>query len=858
MDGFIIKADESPADVKTAYEKINSEKENFGKYHKVIFHVHTPESYDYKLKKDWEPEEYQRKNTEEVLEEYFKLFSCKTPKNEKQKPTSIEIFDNDLKQFWAFMAMAKVIADHEIEIVVVADHNTIKGIRKLKKAIELLDKVSKLKVYPEIIGGVEISCADRVHVVGIFDYNNSESVERIEKWLKESLISVSDGSYKTSLETIETLNANGAITYIAHINTADIFKKEKFLSGGYRQRLLCLKELNTIGINDISKKEAAEKRLKDFRESKVNIVLDNDSHCLEELTKNIFWIKGEKKDFDMIAEAINDYDISVTLSEYNHFNSFIKGILVERKLNDPNTSFLIGHKKDINQPFVIKFSDALNCIIGGRGTGKSTLLKLLEFTLTLKCDKLIDLKHLCMHGNVWILFENNGAEYIVGMLMPYVGEGAWQSYYSKLIPGSNNLQARNQNRIRYEDAKLYALKNNLKIYKICKSKRKKANNYIEIKNVKEKKQQLRELFDTSYSVNDLVKIAGDNQLTSFLRDRLIDEEQLPKLSKEVKFKTLFGFRKFVQELPLILKQRENTVKGLLENFNKNNNTLIVEYQQSNEETINVLFENLLYNCINEWCEAGYALFNKYNITKEAVYDYLFNIALGKNKIDFFNEMLNSNKRNIIKRYSLLDFVNKCKKDGKEIITDKNQFEVIEQINNMIFSKYNVEHHLKKYCVDYLECIEQFNLKFDITSNSMNRNNKPNFKYVQQLSLGQKVVAMLSFILSISHINQDFRPLLIDQPEDNLDSQYIYENLVKQLRKMKEKRQIIIATHNATIVTNAMADKVCVMDSDGVHGWINTSGYPGTKRIKNAIINYLEGGAESFKHKEKIYRNVLDT
>ena len=490
MNEFIIKSDESPADVKIAYKKINSAKENFGKYHRVIFHVHTPESYDYKLKKDWKPEEYQRKSTDEVLEEFFKLFSCETPKYEKQKPTGLEFFDNDLKQFWAFMAMAKVIADHEIEIVVVADHNTIKGIRKLKKAIELLDKSSKLKVYPEIIGGIEVSCADRVHVVGIFDYKNKQSVADIEKWLKESLISVSDGSYKTSLDTIEALNKAGAITYIAHINTSDIFKKEKFLSGGYRQRLLGLKELNTIGINDVSKKDAAENRLKDFRESKANIVLDNDSHCLEELTNNIFWIKGEKKDFDMIAEAVNDYDISVTLSEYTHYNSFIKGVYVERKFKDPNTSFLIGQKEEVNQPFVIKFSDALNCIIGGRGTGKSTLLKLLEFALTLKCDNLVDLKHLCMHGNVWVLFENNGAEYIVGMLMPYVDQGAWQPYYSKLIPSSNNSQAHNQNRIKYEDAKQYALKNNLKIYKVCKNKRKHTNNYIEIKNVKEKEQQL--------------------------------------------------------------------------------------------------------------------------------------------------------------------------------------------------------------------------------------------------------------------------------------------------------------------------------------------------------------------------------
>ena len=69
--------------------------------------------------------------------------------------------------------------------------------------------------------------------------------------------------------------------------------------------------------------------------------------------------------------------------------------------------------------------------------------------------------------------------------------------------------------------------------------------------------------------------------------------------------------------------------------------------------------------------------------------------------------------------------------------------------------------------------------------------------------------MLDFIFGYGDFVDDHRPILIDQPEDNLDSQYIYKNLVRQLRDIKNKRQIIIATHSATIVTNAMADQVCL-------------------------------------------------
>ena len=116
--------------------------------------------------------------------------------------------------------------------------------------------------------------------------------------------------------------------------------------------------------------------------------------------------------------------------------------------------------------------------------------------------------------------------------------------------------------------------------------------------------------------------------------------------------------------------------------------------------------------------------------------------------------------------------------------------------------------------------------------------------------------MLSFILGYSEYSNDYRPLIIDQPEDNLDNQYIFKNLVSQLRDVKEKRQVIIATHSSTIVTNAKADLVCVMESNGDHGWVKATGYAGDPTIKRYILHYLEGGKDSFIHKINIYEDIL--
>lgn len=159
--------------------------------------------------------------------------------------------------------------------------------------------------------------------------------------------------------------------------------------------------------------------------------------------------------------------------------------------------------------------------------------------------------------------------------------------------------------------------------------------------------------------------------------------------------------------------------------------------------------------------------------------------------------------------------------------------------------------------NYLQDFEEFDLEFNINNMETNKTVGKKFKSVKELSLGQKVVAMLSFILSYSDYSNDYTPLIIDQPEDNLDNRYIYKNLVSDLRNAKSKRQVIIATHNSTIVTNSKAEQVIVMASNNENGWVETTGYPTEKSILTHIINLLEGGIESFKHKQFLYQDVLE-
>lgn len=250
-------------------------------------------------------------------------------------------------------------------------------------------------------------------------------------------------------------------------------------------------------------------------------------------------------------------------------------------------------------------------------------------------------------------------------------------------------------------------------------------------------------------------------------------------------------------------------------------------------------------------------FKGYMLSCEDIIDYLSFVF---DKIGFTNFVKMMNDRKIFYENQLIQIANQG--NSSSIYSDlsliavkkSNVHDVFDEIFN-IWDKldlFSIEDYLKD---TYNNC-EKLSLEFNINSKVTDKNKKAIFKDVTNLSLGQKVVAMLDFILAYSELTDDNRPLLIDQPEDNLDSRYIFNNLVKILRDVKSNRQIIIATHNATIVTNALSDLVILMKSNGEHGWIENSGYPSEDKIKKYIVNYLEGGIESFKHKVKIYKSII--
>lgn len=126
-----------------------------------------------------------------------------------------------------------------------------------------------------------------------------------------------------------------------------------------------------------------------------------------------------------------------------------------------------------------------------------------------------------------------------------------------------------------------------------------------------------------------------------------------------------------------------------------------------------------------------------------------------------------------------------------------------------------------------------------------------FKPLSTASAGQKTAAILTFLLSFGDI-----PLLLDQPEDDLDNRLVYDLVVKGLKKAKEKRQIIVVTHNANIPVNGDAEYILSMDSTTTDIKVLHSGTVENSAIKKEICDVMEGSEKAFQLRSERYKTIF--
>ena len=119
---------------------------------------------------------------------------------------------------------------------------------------------------------------------------------------------------------------------------------------------------------------------------------------------------------------------------------------------------------------------------------------------------------------------------------------------------------------------------------------------------------------------------------------------------------------------------------------------------------------------------------------------------------------------------------------------------------------------------------------------------------ERLSLGQQQSVLLALMLC----SESRAPLIVDQPEDNLDSEFVYKTLVPVIRAAKERRQVIVVTHNANIAVLGDAELIVALKATANRATIVTRGSIDHPETCDAACNILEGSREAFDRRAAVY------
>ena len=132
--------------------------------------------------------------------------------------------------------------------------------------------------------------------------------------------------------------------------------------------------------------------------------------------------------------------------------------------------------------------------------------------------------------------------------------------------------------------------------------------------------------------------------------------------------------------------------------------------------------------------------------------------------------------------------------------------------------------------------------------------------LEKLSPGTRGIVLVLLYLALD--DADDRPLIIDQPEENLDPKSVFSELVPLFEEAKRKRQVIMVTHNANLVVNTDADQVVVAHAgqqpeEGLPTFTYRTGGLDEADIREVVCDILEGGERAFRDRARRLRIALE-
>ena len=326
-------------------------------------------------------------------------------------------------------------------------------------------------------------------------------------------------------------------------------------------------------------------------------------------------------------------------------------------------------------------------------------------------------------------------------------------------------------------------------------------NFLDISN------QLKQLLDSFKNINS-VNISFKDKYKAF-KDEFLRIQREINLPNNLRADDFINYTKMLNSQKLMKNEIEKSFEKKLDNDN-NLKKLLSELNELYREEFKIIYEEV--QKINE-SQESISIKSEFKANKNEFDKFLRNIFGGSGLMKNDYDMLTSNYVDPIAIYE--DFEN-ISLGGNKLLLFRERFK--DSLASML--TYKVPN------------------KIDIFYNG---------KELAKHSLGQRASALIIFILT----QKDNDVIIIDQPEDDLDNQTIYKEVIKELIKLKSKTQFIFATHNANIPVLGDCEQIVVCDYEEKK--INVEmGSIDNHNIQQKIINIMEGGKDAFNKRREIY------
>ncbi len=858
-----------------------------------------------------------------------------------------------------------------IDCIAITDHNSGEWIDKLKTALASMETAEpkpagyrKLYLFP----GVEISASGNTHILALFDI--SADTKKIQALLgavgfPSDQFGTSDAVTEKSVElVINEIHKAGGIAIPAHIDKASgLFVNQ---SGNTLKQTLAVEGLLAIELID---KAFAKPDV--YTQSKLQLaeVIGTDSHIAAQVGTNFTWVKMGEPSLDALKLALHDREDGIIRKDEITVNPnsitnryFIKSLSVTN-----------GFKAGNGTPLKTEFSPWLTSVIGGRGSGKSTIINYLRIALAridempdevqsefdkfnqvgrkngtgmLRNDTIIEIE-IFKDGKLYLIKWNNSLHTLqdfesstgnwsppitisnikelfpiqifnqkelyaltgnpsklIELIDSQFDKPAWEEEKESLINQwiSNRAQKRKLNNAISEEtnirAQLGTVNNKITLFE--------SSEYRETLNNFNKLTETNKFFSSTNSgvsgfisqVQNVEQAVPIIEIPATITDKVVDdslnfiqqmnsalagakaklEEALQLLEPykenlQGQLNSLSWYQQFVSA-----KQAYAEIAASIKDLGTENYETLIQRRSTLIEKLNLIESqkaelaildsglNELYNSIidkeKELRSKRNEVISRWRAFEDADNPFLIielqpmadienanstiRELLRKSSGEFSNDIYGINDDNGQSWGLIARIIN----EDEATRWQKRQSEIEEFVSATEADKKNLDlrlaRHLDSLKQNTPEDIDRLLVWVPEDKLILKFKKQGREQDIQAGSAGERTAGMLGLLLALNDI-----PLIIDQPEDDLDTKLISNFVVEGFKKLKKKRQLVIVTHNPNITVNANSDNVVYMDFVG--GQVVKAGNKALqdKDIRNAVCEVMEGGRDALN--KRYYR-----